>query len=134
MEIRNFDGDSIHDIIAAFESDPESIDFCREYGKWEKPFGEFFIGEDYSPHWYRISSRHGSERVELRLNLRDAIAACDRLEMASYTNCARLVLGQVLGGMDGETMRAEAALWLQECGVRNPAAMAALHAPAYFEQ
>jgi len=65
--------------------------------------------------------------------LRDAVAACDRLEMASYATCARLVLGRVLGGVDGETMHAEAALWLQEQGVRNPSAMAALHVPIYFD-
>ncbi len=65
--------------------------------------------------------------------LRDGIAACDRLEMTAYAMCGRVALGRILGGMDGETMRAEAALWLQDQGVVDPDAMTRLHVPVYCD-
>jgi hypothetical protein len=64
--------------------------------------------------------------------LRAGLSACEEIELQVYAQAARYRLGQVVGGMDGAAIMAEAELWMREQEVANPHAFAVLHLPGLF--
>jgi serine/threonine protein kinase/tetratricopeptide (TPR) repeat protein len=59
------------------------------------------------------------EREEAISLLRHAIARLDQYEMALYAAAARGLLGDLMGGADGQALVAEAADWMATAGVRD---------------
>src|SRR5262249_28533907 len=65
--------------------------------------------------------------------LREAAAGCEATEMRLYAAAARLRLGQVLGGGEGQALREQAAEWMKGKKVQNPARMTALLGAGFAE-
>lgn len=62
--------------------------------------------------------------------LEAAVLACDDADMKLHAAVARWRLGEVIGGERGRDLQQSAETWMYEQGVRNPAGMLSLVAPA----
>jgi serine/threonine protein kinase len=74
------------------------------------------------------------ERESARRHLADATAACEAAAMHLYAAAARRRLGEVTGGTEGRALVAAADEWMTGQGVRNPARMTEMLAPAVVSQ
>jgi len=71
------------------------------------------------------------ERESAAVSLRDALERAEVLGMSHYAAAARRRLGGLLGGEEGNALRAAAAAWASAEGVRNPERMFEMLAPGY---
>jgi len=67
--------------------------------------------------------RSGPRAAEL---LREAVAALEEVDMALHAAAARRLLGQLVGGEEGQTLVAEADSWMRGQKIQNPARLAAM--------
>lgn len=59
--------------------------------------------------------------------LRESAEGFDRVHMRSHAESARLLLGEIIGGDEGETLIVTAQAWMADHGVKNARAMARMH-------
>jgi hypothetical protein len=104
------------DLIRAAEKDAKRI--LRENVAWTQPYGRLLEAG------IAIVKKNDERAVAL---LRDAAEGLDRVDMFSHAASARLALGEIVGGTEGETLVRQATEWFTAHGVRNARAMARLH-------
>jgi len=107
------------DLIRAAEADAKRI--LREKVAWTQPYGRLIEAG------VAIARKNDERAVAL---LRESAEGLDRVDMFSHAASARLVLGEMLGGSEGEALVNQANAWFASQGVRNPRAMARLHVGA----
>ncbi len=77
-----------------------------------------------------VASGRGDEASAREL-LGRAIENLEMISMHSYAAAARWRLGELLGGQEGRALVDQADSWMRSQGIRNPARMAAMHAPGF---
>lgn len=69
--------------------------------------------------------------AEARESLTAAVEQFDRAEMKLYAAVARVRLGKLLAGAEGEAIRQQAAAWMVAQPIRNPPAFTRMFAPGF---
>jgi serine/threonine protein kinase len=104
------------DLLRAAEADAKRI--AAERVAWSVPYARvLFAG---------VALLRGDRDRAVSL-LRQSADEFDRADMRSHSASARLLLGELLGGADGEQLMKEANDWFAAHGVRNGRAMARMH-------
>ena len=104
------------DLVRAAEADAKRI--LREKVPWAVPYGRLVEAGI-------ALVKKDDERA--RTLLRVSADGLDAVNMYSHAASARLVLGELLGGSEGEELVRGANEWFAGQGIRNPRAMARLH-------
>jgi eukaryotic-like serine/threonine-protein kinase len=74
-----------------------------------------------------LAARGDAERA--RAQLEQSIRLCEAADMPLHAASARLRLGELLGGDEGQSLITYAREWMQSQSIRNPERMAAMLAP-----
>jgi hypothetical protein len=104
------------DLIRAAEADAKRI--LREKVAWAQPFGRLLEAG------IAIARRNDDRAVAL---LRESAVRLDEVNMYSHAASARFVLGEMLGGSEGEALVRDATEWFEQHGVKNARSMARMH-------
>ena len=107
------------DLLKAAERDAKRI--AAERVPWSVPYARVLFGA--------VALVRGDHDRAARL-LRQSAAEFDQVDMRSHAASARRVLGELLGGSEGEELVDGADQWFAGHGVRNARAMSRMHVGA----